>query len=566
MPKWFNGIFVGLALLLSACGTSTTDEAKVQVLGRYVVTDTGGYTMGWPASGVAVRFRGTKMVITITDDGQGIMDAVINGTQSALILKPGTKDYTIVSDDSVSGDKPSLYDVALTRRTEAHDTGLFTIENVSIEGEILPRPVPAHKILFIGDSITAGYGLRGNTHDCNYSPSSNAPLKTYAGLSAQALDARMHLIAISGRGVVNNYGDNPKPVMPRQMDNALPDTNGADVDGDKWEYGKFRPEVVVIALGTNDASSANFTAAQFKSGYLDFAKDIRARFPSAHIVLASGPIMDSEAGSAVVAGIDYAQAEIKDAKVTRLHFTLSESQLKWSCNGHPGRDSQAHMARDLSAHIAGLTGWNPAKITQRQGLKISPPENMKAGGKAHYKARVAEIAKRPPLEGGVLFLGDSITEAGDWAALFPKIKTSNHGIGWDIVSGVGGRLPQIIINNPNKIFIMIGTNDIGYGHDPVDMAAELEDVINVLRYGRKSAKIYLQSVLPREVENVSAVTAINAEYKKLAQDMGIEFVDLTAVFSAGDGSLKTDLTEDSLHLNREGYALWAKEIRDLVEQ
>ena len=566
MLKWINWAVIGFALLLSACGTPASDDAKVQILGRYVTTDSGGYTMGWPASGVAVRFRGTKMVVTITDDGQGIMDAVINGTQSALILKPGTKDYTIVSDDTVSGETASVYDVALTRRTEAHDTGLFTIENVSVEGEILPRPVPAHKILFIGDSITAGYGLRGNTRDCNYSPSSNAPLKTYAGLSAQALDARMHLIAISGRGVVNNYGDNPKPVMPRQMDNALPDTNGADVERDKWEYGKFRPEVVVVALGTNDASSANFNAAQFKSGYLDFARDVRARFPSAHIVLASGPIMYSETGSAVVAGIDYARAELQDTKVTRLHFTLSESQLKWSCNGHPGRDSQAQMARDLSAHIAGFTGWKPAKITQRQDLKINPPEGMKAGGKAHYKARVAEIAKRAPLEGGVLFLGDSITEGGDWAALFPKIKTANHGIGWDIVSGVGGRLPQIIINNPDKIFIMIGTNDIGYGHDPVDMAAELEDVIKVLRYSRQSAQIYLQSVLPRELENVSAVAAINAEYKKLAQDMDVEFVDLTAAFSAPDGALKASLTEDSLHLNAKGYGLWASEIRGLVEQ
>ncbi len=560
MQKWINWAVIGFVLLLSACGAPSTDDAKVQVLGRYVATDTGGYTMGWPASGVAVRFRGTKMVITITDDGQGIMDAVINGTQSALILKPGTKDYTIVSDDTAS-----LYDVALTRRTEAHDTGLFTIENVSVEGEILPRPVPAHKILFIGDSITAGYGLRGNTHDCHYSPSSNAPLKTYAALSAQALDARMHLIAISGRGVVNNYGDNSKPVMPRQMDNALPDTNGADVDGDKWEYGKFRPEVVVVALGTNDASSTSFTAAQFKSAYLDFARDIRARFPSAHIVLASGPIMDGEVGSAVIAGIDYAQTELKDTKVTRLHLTLSESQLKWSCNGHPGRDSQTKMARELSAHVAGLTGWKAAKITQRQDLKITPPKGMKAGGKAHYRGRIAEIAKRPPLEGGVLFLGDSITEAGDWAALFPGTKTANHGIGWDIVSGVGGRLPQILINNPDKIFIMIGTNDIGYAHDPVDMAAELEDVIKVLRYGRQSAQIYVQSVLPRERESLASVAAINAEYKKLAQDMDVEFVDLTAAFSAPDGTLKAALTEDGLHLNAKGYALWANEIRALVE-
>jgi len=178
--------------------------------------------------------------------------------------------------------------------------------------------------------------------------------------------------------------------------------------------------------------------------------------------------------------------------------------------------------------------------------------------------RVTEIAQQTPVEGGVMFLGDSITEGGDWPALFPGVTTVNHGIGWDTVAGVRGRLAQITLNNPEKIFIKIGTNDIGYNHDPGDMAADLQAVITALKLNSPDAQIYLQSILPREVENVEKVAAINAQYYELAADLKLSFIDLTGPFSDADGSLRAELTDDKLHLNAQGYALWAQTIKPFV--
>ena len=197
-------------------------------------------------------------------------------------------------------------------------------------------------------------------------------------------------------------------------------------------------------------------------------------------------------------------------------------------------------------------------------LEITPPVSMLQGGKDHYMKRVTEIAQQTPVEGGVMFLGDSITEGGDWPALFPGVTTVNHGIGWDTVAGVRGRLAQITLNNPEKIFIKIGTNDIGYNHDPGDMAADLQAVITALKLNSPDAQIYLQSILPREVENVEKVAAINAQYYELAADLKLSFIDLTGLFSDADGSLRAELTDDKLHLNAQGYALWAQTIKPFV--
>ena len=558
MRSWCKYLCVGICcLILQACGapqlTGKSTLGEVEYLGRYELTDNGGHRMGWPGSGFALRFRGTKLVVTLTDDGGGIMDAVINGTHSALILREGTHDYPLLAFDS-----PSLFEVSLTRRTEVFDTGLFEINDIRVEGEILERDVPKHKILFIGDSITAGYGLRGNTKDCKYTPSSNAPRKAYAWLASQALDAEPQLIAISGRGVIQNHESNPAPVMPAQIDYALPD------DESSWSHKDFAADVVVVTLGTNDWSTRNPGQNEFNAAYLALLKDIRARFPKAHIVTANGPLLGGAQGAAIRGGIDYAINEMSGTNISSLDFSLSETQLKWGCDSHPGRDSMVKMANDLSAHIKAQMGWRAKTIPMPNDLRINPPQEMKQDGKKHYVQRVKEIAAYPPLDDGVLFLGDSITEAGDWVKLFPNITSANQGISWDTVAGVGSRLPQIILNSPDKIFIKIGTNDIGYDHDPVDMAAELEDVIKVLKFARPDTKIYLQSVLPRELSNKAKVAAINAEYEKVAADMNIPFIDLTGAFRAQNGAMREDLSDDELHLNAKGYDVWRNAIRRYV--
>jgi len=116
--------------------------------------------------------------------------------------------------------------------------------------------------------------------------------------------------------------------------------------------------------------------------------------------------------------------------------------------------------------------------SQEQGAKytlndISPPEYMVQGGKDHFAMRLPQIEQQPILSGGVLLAGDSITEGWLGYDIDLGAQVSNHGIGWDTVTGLKSRLPQMLRHSPDKVFILIGTNDIGYQRDVDEMTAEL---------------------------------------------------------------------------------------------
>ena len=62
-----------------------------------------------------------------------------------------------------------------------------------------------------------------------------------------------------------------------------------------------------------------------------------------------------------------------------------------------------------------------------------------------------------------LFLGDSLTEYGNWRELFPGLDIKNRGIAGDTTDGVLHRLDGITALSPDKIFLMIGINDLLMG-------------------------------------------------------------------------------------------------------
>ena len=100
--------------------------------------------------------------------------------------------------------------------------------------------------------------------------------------------------------------------------------------------------------------------------------------------------------------------------------------------------------------------------------------------------------------GDVVMLGDSITEGGDWATLFPRTQVHNHGIGGDDTVGVLRRLDLVTRAQPAKVFLMIGTNDLGKGTLTIDeIVANVEEIVTRIRIENPTSELYVQSVLPR---------------------------------------------------------------------
>lgn len=165
-------------------------------------------------------------------------------------------------------------------------------------------------------------------------------------------------------------------------------------------------------------------------------------------------------------------------------------------------------------------------------------------------------ASAVPGSGGIVFLGDSITHNGRWDLLFPDAGTRNLGINGDRTDQVLERLEPAIVIQPRKLFLLIGTNDLGQGVAPDTIVANVERILDRLAAELPGCKVHLQTLMPRAAKFAARVQALNARYAEIAQRRGIVLIDLYAPFVDGNGKMRSELTYDDLHLVGPGYALW----------
>ncbi|MBU6296872.1 MAG: hypothetical protein KGJ79_11355 [Alphaproteobacteria bacterium] len=181
-----------------------------------------------------------------------------------------------------------------------------------------------------------------------------------------------------------------------------------------------------------------------------------------------------------------------------------------------------------------------------------------------YIMRVTLFAGLPPMNGGVAFVGDSITDYGRWSEAYPNLRVRNFGIAGDTTVGLEHRLIQVIDAKPATIFLMIGTNDVEFGRSPEQIAANIGDILDRLVAGLPNAKVYLESLMPRQPEFDAKVRAVNALLQKVAAKRGLTYIDLYTPFLAGGNRLDPRVTVDDLHPAGEGYARWRALIKDDV--
>lgn len=169
-----------------------------------------------------------------------------------------------------------------------------------------------------------------------------------------------------------------------------------------------------------------------------------------------------------------------------------------------------------------------------------------------------------PLPGGeVVFLGDSITEAGRWHEWFPDLPVVNRGIGGDTTDGVLRRMDSAI-SAPSKVFLLIGTNDISFRRPRDRVHANQRAIIEQIRAKAPQASLYVQSVMPRTRKYRQRIDELNTHYRELAAGFNATYLDLWPALSNANGELNADFTLDQLHLNGAGYQAWTAVLRPLL--
>ncbi len=189
----------------------------------------------------------------------------------------------------------------------------------------------------------------------------------------------------------------------------------------------------------------------------------------------------------------------------------------------------------------------------------------------HYYSRLAKFQAESAKTGEIVFLGNSITEGGDWKSLTDLSNTLNRGIGGDVTFGILNRLDEITTRKPSVIFLLIGINDIAQRVPDSVILVNYKMIVKRIKGKCPSTKIYIQSLLPlnprhakfpTRYNEMPRVLKLNAAIKSLCKTESIPFIDIFPIFLDKDGLLAERLTYDGLHLNREGYIRWSQFLRE----
>jgi hypothetical protein len=180
--------------------------------------------------------------------------------------------------------------------------------------------------------------------------------------------------------------------------------------------------------------------------------------------------------------------------------------------------------------------------------------------KARVEQMLAQEAKNPPAQEGVLFAGSATIAGWDLKHYFPEYRTINRGIGGSMIAETTYYADQLIVPfKPSTIVFYSGDNDTGYGM-PTDMIADnFRAFVAKVHAALPDTQMVVIAIRPSIARLAvwDAVCAANDRLKAItAYDKQLQFVDLTQMLLGSDGKPRGELLRADLHhLNQEGFDL-----------
>jgi lysophospholipase L1-like esterase len=251
--------------------------------GRIDARDPQAPVLVWQSSRVDVGFEGRDLSIAFGGArDQAFLNARVDGEERVIRVP---KDRATVRWTGPLG--PGHHELSLVKRTEA-GSGTAVFLGIGLEaGARASSPAtkpPRLRLLFLGDSITAGACNEDGPEDQWTDRSTHNATLSYAALTADALRADFENISVSGMGISEGYvGVTAGEVWDRLY---------PEKDAPRADLGKWRPDVVFFNFGENDASFTRVHERPFPATYVgrygDLIAAVRAAFPGAELVLLRG--------------------------------------------------------------------------------------------------------------------------------------------------------------------------------------------------------------------------------------------------------------------------------------
>lgn len=337
---------------------ATLYAPALQPTGRYVVNDRQQLELVSSAVHTGFSFEGEECQVYASASwagGYNYLQYELDGVYQKRVRLDGDSARAI----TIRASKKGMHTVWLYKATEAH-TGAVVLHKITGRNlKALPRP-QRPLIEFIGNSITCGAAADPSEVPCgtgDYHDQHNA-YYAYGPRVARAIGAEFILSSVSGIGIYRNWNSDG-PTMPQVYEKV----DFQEKNTRLWDFSQYNPNVVSIALGTNDFSNGDgkrprlpFDSAAFTGRYIDFVKQVKAKYPQARIALLSSPMVQGERNtllqnilSTVKKNID---ALYPSSQPVALYF-FKPMQAR-GCTGHPSVEDHALLAVELESFFRKL--------------------------------------------------------------------------------------------------------------------------------------------------------------------------------------------------------------------
>lgn len=349
-----------IALILHGCTSMKTNapthqlinitaaQAPLAIMGRSYSAADQSYVFGFPGVSFSAQVIGSSLKADLqSSNGNSWIDVLVDG-QLQSTQKISQQWQTIVL---FNFPEVKRHRVDIIHRSENWH-GSVKLGKLELTGEkFLPAPeLPARKIMLLGDSVTCGEAIDRVAGEEKNTRWWNAR-ESYGMLIARSLNAQVNLVCWGGRGLVRSWNGKTDD---KNLTDFYEFTLGDSDPQMQWNHQNYQPDVILIAIGTNDFSPGIPARETYVSAYVQLINKLLRNHPQAQIALTEGAILNGEKKAAL---IDYLRETISRVNNNRVHQLVSNHYPGDAQDAHPTKLQHAAMAKDLTPQIKALMHW-----------------------------------------------------------------------------------------------------------------------------------------------------------------------------------------------------------------
>ena len=314
----------------------------IEYIGRFSHNE-GSSEFAWSGSKITAGFKGAKIgAVLKSNSSEDYLNIYIDGKKTKKLKISSKKDTYVLAENLLD----ERHTVELEKCTEGSQTTMTFYGFDYFDGTASFAPAKKDKtILFIGDSVTAGYGVLGTEKGFRLIEENIA--LTYAGYTTHHLNADGIYIAISGKGLAQNLDGSVYPVMKDYLQTTIP--KRFENNPSSYDIKNENVDAVVINLGTNDFAS-HVDPEFFKTKYEEFITLLRGFYPKAHIVCMVGPHKVGYLAKSYIK-----QVAEKFSKTDKKVYFVSVSAVDGKgSDGHPSESEQIIAGYELVEFLSDI--------------------------------------------------------------------------------------------------------------------------------------------------------------------------------------------------------------------